>query len=573
MSERSVKVRTVFSAVVMSVVMSLLLARLVYLHMIVSDTVREKFDRKRTIEKKITAERGRIFDCRGSENILALNLELKNLCVDPDSLIRSNKLSSAAEDLATVLGTDSSILASAMNKPGKSYVCVMKGLSDENAEKIRDKKIPGVFFEKANVRNYPHNSLMCHVLGFVNYDGIGSLGIEQQFNSKLNGEDGILKTSVDARRVEVFLQREKYRPAVSGNDVYLTIDQNIQFCVEQALDDLYAQHSAKGAWVIVQRVKTGEILAMASRPYFDPNMYTSASDEQRRNRPISYNYEPGSTFKVIAIAAALQEGTVTPNTMFDCENGAWSFKGRRLRDYHAYSCLSVADGLQKSSNILTAKVALTLGDKMLYKYLKLFGIGERTGIDIPGEEGGMLSDYTKWTGISISRISIGQGVMVTALQQLSVYNTIANDGMVVRPHLVSKVVAPNGQVVYQAATKEVRQALKPETAQLMKRLLSRVTEEGGTGLKAGVKGFDIAGKTGTAQKVINGKYSETAYTASFVGFLPAAEPEVSMIVVVDEPQPIHTGGQVAAPAFGKIANQLVKYLEIIPDSPTVAKAE
>ena len=387
----------------------------------------------------------------------------------------------------------------------------------------------------------------------------------------LKGSSGYLATEVDARRRELYLKRERFVKPVEGGNVTLTVDQNIQYMVEKTLDETLAEHNAKGAWIIVQRVRTGEILAMASRPGYDLNEFRFSSGSDRLNRAIGYVYEPGSTFKALTMGAAINEGIVTKDTVFDCENGTWIYKRRPLRDYHPYGKLSVEDGLKKSSNILTAKLAVSLGDKKFYDYLRAFRLGRPTGVDLPGEEGGILHPVSKWSGISSTRIAIGQGVAVTALQMLGVYCTIANDGYMMKPYVIKRIESSDGKIVYTGNPEIIARPITSKTASTMCDMLARVTEKGGTGRRARVDGITVAGKTGSAQKPIAGGYSDTAHIASFVGFLPAEDPEFAMIVVVDDPQPIHTGGRVAGPAFGAIAGQVARYLDVAPSIQNVAQ--
>jgi cell division protein FtsI/penicillin-binding protein 2 len=330
------------------------------------------------------------------------------------------------------------------------------------------------------------------------------------------------------------------------------------------------EHHARAVCAIVQDVHTGEILAMANRPTYNPNDYRSADPEAVMNRCIAAVYEPGSTLKVIAISAALEEGMVTTATVVDCENGAWMHHGRILRDHHPYGRLSVEDILKKSSNIGTAKIAVSLGDRRFERYLHAYGLGDRLKIDLPGEETGILHPVANWSGISCSRIAIGQGVAVTPLQMIGLYSAIANGGSLMRPVVVKKIVTDEGVELLVPGQQVLSRPISAKTAETMRRMLARVTDEGGTGTRARVSGIDIAGKTGTAQKAERGGYSNTKYMASFVGFLPAEAPEIAIIVVVDEPQPMHTGGYVAAPAFSKIAEQAVRYLHIVPDQFNVA---
>jgi len=539
-------------------------ARLAVLHVGTDWSEREKIERTVKYTLKIPAPRGSILDRRGDANVLALDITRKDVCIDPRVVATNANPEELAAALASALGMAVEDIANRIHAPGRSYVRLKRFADEETVNRLKTLKLPGVFFADAPLRFYPHGESLCHVLGFVNHDGVGSAGVELTFNEQLRGVPGLIESKKDAHRRELYWKRDCYLPPVKGVDVFLTVDQNLQHIVERVLDGVIAEHHAKAAWAIVQRVRTGEILAMASRPAFDPNEFRTADTNTWINRTISCVYEPGSTMKAAAIAAALNEGVVTADTVLDCENGAWMYKNRVLRDYHPYGRLTVADGVQKSSNILTAKVAVMLGESTLYRYLRAFGFGSKTGVKLPGEESGILRPLEQWSGISITRIPIGQGVAVTALQMLNAFCAIANDGYLMRPYIVSKVRAADGSIIFQQRPEVLARPIRPETAALMRKLLTRVTEQGGTGKRAAVEGYTVAGKTGTAQKPVAGGYSSTDYVASFVGFLPAEAPEIGLIVVVDEPQPFHTGGVVAGPAFSRIASQAVRYLDISP---------
>jgi cell division protein FtsI/penicillin-binding protein 2 len=542
--------------------------RLALLHVGPDTGVRARVQQARTFEREIKAPRGNIYDAAGKANILAIDLVLKDVCADPKVIAASTNLLRIVDILSQHLDIPADEVASMLNCPERRYKRIKAAIHQEEADRLAESLdaagLKGVFFRDVNLRYYPQRNFLCHLLGFMNYERVGCAGIELRRNSDLKGHPGHLRGKVDARRHELYRERGEYTPGERGSDVVLTVDQRIQHIVELALDQAMEEHHAKAAWAIVQRVTTGEILAMASRPDFDLNDYRHADDRVKLNRAISVNYEPGSTFKAIAFSAALADGTVTPDTMVDCEQGSWFYKGRPLRDYHAYDILSVADGLKKSSNILTAKLALSLGHERFHWYLKKFGIGSRLGIDLPGEEAGILAPVKKWYGVKATRVAIGQGVAATALQVLNAYCTIANDGYMMKPFVVRQVSDASGEITYAREPEVVRQVIPATTARTMQHLLGRVTEQGGTGRRARVEGYRVAGKTGTAQKPIPGGYSDTAHIASFVGFLPVERPEIGIIVVVDEPQPIHTGGRVAAPFFAAIASQTVRCLDIDP---------
>ena len=345
----------------------------------------------------------------------------------------------------------------------------------------------------------------------------------------------------------------------------------MQYIVEKALDEVMDEHNAKAAWSVVEDVKTGRILAMAARPGYDLNDFSDFGKSAWLNRAVGCVYEPGSTFKAVVFSAALNEGIVNPDTPFHCENGAWLYNKRILRDYHPYGELTFADGLKKSSNILAAKVALKVGQERFYDYLRRYNLGRRMGVDLPGEEAGILHHVSNWSNISSTRIAIGQGIAVTALQMLGVFCAIANDGVLMRPYVLQRVTDREGGTLVEPKPMALSRPIRPETAATMRHLLARVTEDGGTGKRARVEGYKVAGKTGTAQKPVNGRYSNSAHVASFVGFLPAEDPQIAVIVVVDEPQPLHTGGRVAGPAFSRIAGQTVRYLNIPPAGYRVAR--
>ena len=541
-----------------------LVVRLVVLHLGVPEQERATAAKTRTFKQTLAVPRGRILDGSPATGILALNIGVQDIWADPSLLVASNRVGTTVSSLKRLLDFDAAEVTARLSKTNSQFAYVARLVPEEKADEVAKLKFPGVHMTEASIRSYPENGMLCHVLGFVNSDGVGSGGIEQLMEKYLKGSPGMIESRLDGHRREMVDRRVQEIPPKDGADVILTIDQNLQYIVEKAVDAAMERNRSKAAFVIIERIKTGEILAMVSRPGFDSNKYREAKDHQKLNRAIGYTYEPGSTFKVSVIAAALNEGIVKRETMFDTENGRWLYMGKVLRDYHSYPRLDVADILKKSSNIGAAKIAIMLGSTKMDRYLRDFGIGRRLGLDLPGEESGILRPVSKWAAISTSRIAIGQGVAVTGIQMLGVLCAIANDGQLMKPYVIREVVAADGTVLLRRQPQVLSRPIRPDTAALMRNLLARVCEEGGTGVKAGVDGFRVGGKTGTAQKPVGGHYSETDYMASFVGFLPVDKPEIGMIVVFDEPQPLHTGGAVSAPVFGEIAEQAVRYLGIVP---------
>ena len=540
--------------------------RLVYLHIFPSAKLLGDSDREHLVRRELPVARGRILDCRG--NIAALDLPMKNIVADPTLTTNDQQKYSVAMRLAQTLNLDPALILPRLDRPRSRYQIIQKFVMTDTARDIEKLKLPGIFFEDTSSRRYPYAALACHVIGFANLEGVGGAGIEQRLDLFLKGRPGLRISEQDGRHRELYNRRGTEIDPQDGADVHLTLDLNLQYIVERLLEEALRVHQARRAWCIVERVRTGEILAMANRPHYDPNDYRNADTNAMKNLAISHVYEPGSTFKMATIASALNEGVVTPEQVFDCENGRWMFHGKLLHDYHPYGRLSVADIIKKSSNIGAAKIGLALGEERLESYLRAFGFGRPTGIDLPGEEGGILYPRTRWNQLSISRIPMGHEVAVTSLQIINALCCIANDGHMMRPYVVSRVEDANGLVIRRGAPREMGQPIREDTARLMQKLLTRTTEPGGTGTKAAVAGYTVGGKTGTAVKIVDGHYDDKLNVASFVGFLPAEKPELAIMVVVDEPQPLHTGGLVAAPVFSQIASNAVRCLQI-PSSATL----
>lgn len=568
--------RMLFIVLCLALAWTAVTIRLCALHLGPNEQLRDKMAQIRTKQENIVPNRGRILDARG--HIMAMDMAVKNVTIDPSAIAATNGMAQrVAETLSAALQIEPAVIWPKLQWSNK-YAVIRKYVPVDVADHIRTAKLVGVNFEDISRRYYPRGPLACHVIGFSaatsNSDEVvGQAGIERRMDKYLRGVPGLLISEVDGKHRELYLRRTVEMQPKPGNDVHLTIDQSLQYFVEQALDRAVEKNRAKGAWAVLERVRTGEILAMASRPCFDLNDFGKANETNRRNNAIGYNYEPGSTFKMATIAAALDAGTVTPRQVFDCENGVWIHLGKPLRDFHPHGALAVGDVLKVSSNIGAAKIAITLGARRLRDYLHEFGIGEKSGIELWGEETGMLHQTAKWNGLSITRVPMGHEVMVTSLQILGIINAIANDGLLVKPQVVNRIVTTSGSVLYERQTEVLSRPIRPETARLMRKLLARTTEKGGTGTKACIEGYTVAGKTGTAQKVLpGGGYSDAANIASFVGMVPAEKPELALIVVIDEPSlpGQHTGGVACAPVFSEIMTQAVRYLDIPAVAPELA---
>lgn len=561
--------RTILTSVVIAAAFIGLGIRLAFLHLRPSSATRARIESGRHLEQEIRSPRGRIFDRNG--NLLASDTAARHVYADPKFILENGNITNVCNALVSRFALDRNAVWELLNQPERQYVRIQKFVRAEAVEPLRAMQLKGLGFEEVAIRDYPKGVLGAHVIGFANYEGVGSAGIEQRMNSELKGVPGLRISQKDGRRHEIYSRRTVDIEPQPGADVYLTIDQQIQHFTEKALDHLNEKFAPKAAWAIVENIRTGEILAMASLPTYNPNRFNTAPGEWMRNRTINYTYEPGSTFKAMIIASALDGGFVQQSDIFDCENGAWLFAGRILHDSHPEGLLSVADIVQKSSNIGAAKVAIKMGDQKVYEAMRAFGFGSRTGIDLPGEDAGIIWKTARWSKLSISRIAMGHEVLVTSMQILNAISAIANDGILLRPQIIHKVVGADGQTLSSLQPEVIGRPIRAATAREMQRLLERVTQPGGTATKAAIKGYRVGGKTGTAQKVNleEGGYYRNKYIASFVGFLPVENPEISIIVVADEPTKSgQYGGTVCAPYFKEIADQTMRYLRIPPEGFT-----
>jgi cell division protein FtsI (penicillin-binding protein 3) len=413
-----------------------------------------------------------------------------------------------------------------------------------------------------------------HVIGFTGMDPGGLEGVEKRYDATILGNTGYLVTERDALGRDIALKKgSEGKSGSKGNNVVLTLDKNVQYIAEKELALAVEKNGAKNGIAIVMEPDTGRVLAMANYPTFNPNSYAQYDATSLRNRAIADSFEPGSTFKIFLIASALEAGVIRPGDYFDCENGSYKMYGRTIHDTHKYGSLSVSEILKYSSNIGSAKIGSRLGSGRLYAALNSFGFGEKSNIDLPGEASGMLRQQAKWYGIDLATISFGQGVTATPLQIAAAVSAVANGGNLMKPYLVDRITDDNGAVLQQFQPQVRRRVISAQTARSVSRMLEGVVTEGGTGTGAMVDGYRVAGKTGTAQKAEGRGYSADKRTASFVGFVPADRPRLTILVVVDEPKTSSYGGVVAAPAFSAIAQQTLCYLNVPPDRGARKKQE
>jgi cell division protein FtsI (penicillin-binding protein 3) len=472
-----------------------------------------------------------------------------------------------AARLAPILDVPQRELHAALTS-SRSFVWLKRKLAPGDAARVRELGEPGLGFLDEPMRLYPNRELAAQVLGFEGVDG-GLEGIERAWNDSLAGTSGRAIVGRDALGREVVTQHVLAPPA-PGHGVMLTIDKTIQYLAEREIDAAYRRTGSKAAMAVVMEPRTGDILALAIRPTFNPNAFFDVpSKDVWRNRAVTDPFEPGSTFKVILAAAALEEGVVRPDDRIYAENGQLTIAKTVIRDWKKFGWLTFSEVLQNSSNVGSMKVGLSLGRDRYYKYMTAFGFGAPTGIGLAGESRGLLRDPQRWSLLSLPTMSIGQEISVTALQMVAAFGAVANGGTLMQPRLVKAEFDADGRETRRFDPKAVRQVISPETAKTLGRVLTRVVEEG-TGHFAAIPGYEVGGKTGTAQKLdpATRRYSRAPGVLSFVGFVPADEPRLVMLVMLDEPKNEKWGSEAAAPIFSAIASPVLRYLDIPPRDAT-----
>ncbi len=517
---------------------------------------RAQRQQQRTIE--VSPRRGILYDRNGHE--LAMSVMVDSVFAVPGEIPDA---ASTASLLAKVLGGDPREILARL-KASHTFAWIARKVDAETGQRIRALNLRGVYFQKEPKRFYPKRELAAQVLGYVGMDDEGLGGIEYAFDSRLRGKPGRMYITMDARRR--WFGRVERQPD-PGDNVVLTIDEKIQYIAERELERAMHETRAEAGTVIVQNPHSGEVLALANRPTFNPNRYREAPREALKNRAVSDIYEPGSTFKVVTISGALEEKLTKPDEVIDCQMGAIYIAGVRIRDHEKLGLLTVSQVMAKSSDVGAIKLGLRLGEQRFYDYIRGFGFGAQTGIELPGETRGMTKPVNRWSKVSIGAISMGQEIGISGVQLVSAVSAIANDGVWSPPRIVAGFTAPRRTaqtVVFQPA--QQRRVVSPMTAVQLKKMLEDVVLFG-TGKKAILDGYSSGGKTGTAQKVdpATGAYSKSRYVGSFVGFAPVNNPVITVAVILDSAVGLHQGGQIAAPVFSRIAQQVLAYMNVPHD--------
>jgi len=568
MHEEKVHVRLLIVAGVALLWMTAIFGRLGYLQLVRHSEylARAQRQQQRTIE--ITPKRGAIFD--RNMHPLAMSVPVESAFAVP-SEIGDNK-GMVARLLSNVLAVPRDVLEARLESGG-SFVWILRKLPPDKAEAVRALNLKGVYLQTENQRYYPKRELASHVVGFVDLDEKGLGGIEYALDSAIRGKSEKIVVMADARQ-------RWFDGGTAQNDqganIVLTIDEKIQYIAERELATAIGSTHALAGTVIVQNPNNGAILALANWPKFNPNSPTAVKSDERMDRAVSAIYEPGSTFKLITLAAAFDQDLTKPEEIIDCENGSVIVAGHRIHDHKAFGLLTVSDILAKSSDVGAIKIALRMGAPKFYEYIRAFGFGQQTGVELPGESKGLLKKIENWSGVSIGSISMGQEIGVTPMQLVTAVSAIANGGSLYKPHVVAQVRrGDQGLPLTDAlAPAEPKEVIRQQTAATLRRLMEGVVLDG-TGTKARLDGWTAAGKTGSAQKIdpATGRYSPTQLIASFTGFAPINDPAVTILVSLDSPVGQHEGGQVAAPVFKRIAEQVLPYLDVARDTPLNPKLQ
>jgi cell division protein FtsI/penicillin-binding protein 2 len=541
--------------------------RLVYLQMIKHDEYAGLAAEKHVYKQIICAERGAIFDA--NNEVLAHNVPVETVVADATHL---NNLDAIVDLVSDELKLPAHELAEKLHGD-RRYIVIKRDVPEVVADalrgKLRSQNLRGIYFEHDATRIYPNGSMLCHVIGFTDFEHHGIQGVEASMEEYLHGQDGYRYIEHNRAGEEIVLYRGQERAPRNGYQIHLTVDLHLQNIVENEIDAAMREYTPTKATIILMRPQTGEILAMANRPHFDLNLRSQAEPEQMKNRAIIDMMEPGSTFKIVTAAAALNEHKVGPGSMVFCENGVWNFGGTALHDHRPFADLSVKDILVKSSNIGAAKLALSVGEQKFYEYIRRFGFGERTGIELPGEISGLIRPPQSWSKISITRLPMGHEIGVTPLQMTVAMAAIANGGKLITPRIVKSIATDDGKTISSLSPVVLRQVISPQTARQIGDALRGVVSDRGTAAVAAVPGFTIAGKTGTAQKVDpKGGYEKGKYVVSFSGYLPADHPEFVGLVVLDDAHTskpeLNYGGLVSGPIFSRIAEKAARYLDLQP---------
>ena len=562
-SYKGIRFRLGLAKILFIALVAIVGGRAVHLQIWQGESFKRLGERQHLKEWIVLPKRGAVFDRAGEP--LALSLESQSVYARPRRIQDAEAMS---RSLAQILSLDLNEVRQKL-RAAKPFVWIKRQVSPAEADRTQALNLKGVgMFYEPN-RYYPQGQLAGQVIGFVNRDSVGLEGLELQYNDYIRGETGSALIERDALGRRVLVQGVEGLQIPPGGDIHLTLDSSIQHLAEKELEATITKYRAKAGVAIVVEPFTGEVLALANFPSFNPNNFSQETAQQRRNRAVADGFEPGSTFKTVLAAAALEEGVVGKEDLFYCEMGKYAYAGKIIHDTHPYGWLPFSKILQVSSNIGFTKVAEKLKKERYFKYIEKFGFGQMTGIDLPGEAPGLLRKAETWSAVDLATHAFGQGISTTPMQLAMAYAAVANGGFLMKPYVVRRVLSSKGEVLAENQPHVVRRVISEKTARMLASMLTEVTNAGGTGTMASVEGFDVAGKTGTAQKadLAHGGYAARKRVGSFVGFVPADDPRLVVLVLVDEPEVNVYGGVVAAPVFRNIARGALRHLAIAPQKP------
>jgi len=507
----------------------------------------------------LLSHRGRIYDVNKKE--LAVNVDTQSLYVNAKSVKDPNAFS---EKLSKHIDLSQKKILEILNSK-KSFIWLQRLAGPDVVTNLKGENLEAIGFIEEPKRIYPNGRLAGQILGFTNIDSKGIEGIEYMYDDLLAGKPGRISVKRDARGRKIMSTPYYVEPSISGYDLVLTVDSHVQHIVEEQLKQGIEESKADGGMALLTNPETGAIMAIASYPFFDPNNYKDYAAKTRRNLPIWYSFEPGSTMKIFLVAAALEERKVDQATKFDCENGKRQVGTATIKDVHPYGILTVSQIIEKSSNICASKIGETLGRNKLHEHLSSFGFGKRTGIDLPGESHAKLTRAKNWGPVELATISFGQGIAVTSLQLVAAVSAIANGGHLMKPYIVKEIYSADGNIIKEIKPELTRKVLSFDTAEDISAMMERVVESG-TGKRAAISGYRVAGKTGTAQvpNPNTGGYYKNRFISSFIGFAPADNPRLALVVVVENPKNGFYGGTIAAPIFKGITEKVLFYLGVPP---------
>ncbi len=560
MKEKYIKLRVLIVGLVFIILFGVIGAKAVHLQVYRSPWLAQKASNQYEKSLKSSGKRGTIYDRNLRE--MAVSIDVTSIAVRPAKIKQPN---SASRALAKALKTDRRKIKKKL-KSKSPFVWVKRQASPKETAAVQALGLDGIEFVPERNRFYPNKTLASHALGFTGLDGYGLEGIEFSYDRYLRGSDSSFTVFKDALG-KVFNEEHNKGLHGDGHNIVLTIDRAIQYITENALQETVKEYSARSGMALVMEPQTGAILALAHAPLFNPNAYSDFKKERWRNRAITDPFEPGSTMKIFSAAAAIESGNIKASSIFYCENGAYRIGRNVVHDIKKHGWLSLQQIIKYSSNIGAVKVSEKVGPEKLYIMFQKFGFGTKTGIDAPGETTGSLAHYKNWTTVDTGAAAFGYGISVSAVQLITAASAIANDGILMKPYFVKAITDQSGKTLKQFRPRTVRQVISKRNARTVRNIMQTVITKGGTGTNAALEGYTVCGKTGTARKLDpNGTYSDSKHIASFVGFTPAENPKLTILVVIDEPQGKYYGGTVAAPVFRRIAREALNYLNIPPQS-------